>query len=165
MKLTFMKMILIIILLFHVSFDPKWIKGTGWSDSTDINAYFRGKAVVPQETLATEVHTKQLIYLTLKQVVAAWKRETGWDFTHLPTRVYITPVDADDSKKENSTDWKRQQPRTSTTVVLDGVMVILLPLDPMVVGSKPGRRRWFLRAINPQHDFLRRGSKAVGPMS
>jgi hypothetical protein len=33
-----------------------------------------------------------------------------------------------------------------------------------VRGFKPGRERWIFKGDkNPQHDFLRKGSKAVGP--
>jgi hypothetical protein len=33
-------------------------------------------------------------------------------------------------------------------VVLDGLVVSMLATVPKVRGFKPGRRRWFLRAIN-----------------
>jgi len=40
------------------------------------------------------------------------------------------------------------------------------PLVPKFAGSNPAEAVGFLRAKkNPQHAFLRRGSKAVGPMS
>jgi hypothetical protein len=52
------------------------------------------------------------------------------------------------------------------TVVLGGVMVIVLATGPKVRELKPGRRKWIFKGDkNRQHDFLRRGSKAVGPMS
>jgi hypothetical protein len=45
-------------------------------------------------------------------------------------------------------------------------MVCVLAIKPKVRGFKSGRRDGFLRAIkNPQHAFLRKGSKAVDPMS
>ena len=39
------------------------------------------------------------------------------------------------------------------------------PLVPKFAGSNPAKAIRFLRAKNPQHGFLRRGSKAVCPMS
>jgi hypothetical protein len=42
----------------------------------------------------------------------------------------------------------------------------VLPLGTQVRGFKPGRSREDVSGRkNPQHAFLRRGSKAVGPMS
>jgi len=42
----------------------------------------------------------------------------------------------------------------------------VLPLSTQVHGFHPGRSRQdFSGRKNPQHAFLRRGSKAVGPMS
>ena len=39
------------------------------------------------------------------------------------------------------------------------------PLVPKFAGSNPAETVGFLGRKNPQHAFLRRGSKAVGPMS
>jgi len=39
------------------------------------------------------------------------------------------------------------------------------PLVPKFEGSNPAEAVGFLGRKNPQHAFLRRGSKAVGPMS
>ena len=39
------------------------------------------------------------------------------------------------------------------------------PLVPKFAGSHPAEAVGFLGRKNPQHAFLRRGSKAVGPMS
>ena len=39
------------------------------------------------------------------------------------------------------------------------------PLVPKFAGSNPAEAVRFLGRKNPQHAFLRRGSKAVGPMS
>jgi hypothetical protein len=51
-------------------------------------------------------------------------------------------------------------------VALGGLMVSVLAVGPKFRGFKPGRERWvFKDDKNPQHAFLRRGSKAVGPMS
>jgi hypothetical protein len=51
-------------------------------------------------------------------------------------------------------------------VVLGGVMVIVLTTVPKVRGFKPGRERWILKGDrNLLHNFLRRGSKAVNPLS
>jgi hypothetical protein len=50
-------------------------------------------------------------------------------------------------------------------VLLDGVMVIVLAIGPKVHGFKIGQERWISKGDkNPQHDFLRRGSKAVCPL-
>ena len=47
-----------------------------------------------------------------------------------------------------------------------GPVVILLATESEVRGFKPGRGRWiFSERKNPDHDFLRKGSKAVGPLS
>jgi len=47
-----------------------------------------------------------------------------------------------------------------------GLGVACWPLVPKIAGSNPAEAVGFLRAEkNPQHAFLRRGSKAVGPMS
>ena len=49
---------------------------------------------------------------------------------------------------------------------LGGLGVACWPLVPKFVGSNSAEAVGFLRAKkNPQHAFLRRGSKAVGPMS
>ena len=41
----------------------------------------------------------------------------------------------------------------------------VLALEPKFAGSNPAEAVGFLGRKNPQHAFLRRGSKAVGPMS
>ena len=46
-----------------------------------------------------------------------------------------------------------------------GLGVVCWPLVPKFVGSNPAEAVRFLGRKNPQHAFLRRGSKAVGPMS
>ena len=46
-----------------------------------------------------------------------------------------------------------------------GLGVACWPLVPKFVGSNPAEAVEFLGRKNPQHAFLRRGSKAVGPMS
>jgi hypothetical protein len=50
---------------------------------------------------------------------------------------------------------------------LGGLVVSVLATGPKVRGFDPGRGRWifFKGDKNPEHHFLRRGSKAVGPMS
>jgi hypothetical protein len=49
---------------------------------------------------------------------------------------------------------------------LDGVMVVMLATGHKARGFKPGRGRWIFKGDkNPQHEFLRRGSKAVDPMA
>jgi hypothetical protein len=46
-----------------------------------------------------------------------------------------------------------------------GLEVACRPLVPKLAGSHPAEAVGFLGRKNPQHAFLRRGSKAVGPMS
>ena len=46
-----------------------------------------------------------------------------------------------------------------------GLGVACWPLVPKFAGSNPAEAVGFLRQKNPQHAFLQRGSKAVGPMS
>ena len=46
-----------------------------------------------------------------------------------------------------------------------GLGVACCPLVPEFAGSNPAEAVGFLGRKNPQHAFLRRGSKAVGPMS
>jgi hypothetical protein len=46
-----------------------------------------------------------------------------------------------------------------------GLEVACWPLVPMFAGSNRAEAVGFLRAKNPQHAFLRMGSKAVCPMS
>ena len=46
-----------------------------------------------------------------------------------------------------------------------GLEVACWPLVPKFAGSNPAEAVRFLRAKNPQRAFLRRGSKAVCPMS
>ena len=46
-----------------------------------------------------------------------------------------------------------------------GLGVACWPLVPKFPGSNPAETVGFLGRKNPQHAFLRRGSKAVGPMS
>ena len=47
-----------------------------------------------------------------------------------------------------------------------GPVVIILATEPEVRAFKPGRGRWiFSVRKNPEYDFLRKGSKAVGPVS
>ena len=46
-----------------------------------------------------------------------------------------------------------------------GLGVSVLATGTRVRGFKPGQAVGFLGRINPQHAFLRRGSKDVGPMS
>ena len=46
-----------------------------------------------------------------------------------------------------------------------GLGVACWPLVPKFAGSNPGEAVGFLGRKYPQHAFLRRGNKAVGPMS
>jgi hypothetical protein len=46
-----------------------------------------------------------------------------------------------------------------------GLEVACWPLVPKIAGSHPAEAVGFLGRKNPQHTFLQRGSKAVGPMS
>jgi hypothetical protein len=51
-------------------------------------------------------------------------------------------------------------------VALSGLVVIVLAIRPKARGFKPARGRWIFKGDqNPQHDFLRTGSTAGGPMS
>ena len=51
-------------------------------------------------------------------------------------------------------------------VDLGGPMVIILASGSEVRGFDPGRGRWiFSERKNPEYDFLRKESKAVGPVS
>ena len=59
----------------------------------------------------------------------------------------------------------------STTVLLQGgyidfggLGVACWPLVPKFAGSNPAEAVGFLGRKNPQHAFLRRGSKAIGPL-
>ena len=47
----------------------------------------------------------------------------------------------------------------------NGFGLVCWPLVPKFAGSNPTEADGFLGRKNPQHAFLRRGSKAVGPMS
>jgi hypothetical protein len=51
-----------------------------------------------------------------------------------------------------------------TYVALGGLVVSVLATGPKVRGFDPDRGRWIFKGA-PEHHFLRRGSKAVGPMS
>ena len=54
----------------------------------------------------------------------------------------------------------------SLHVDLGGLVVIILSTESEVRGFKAGRGRWiFLERKNPEYDFLRKGSKAVGSLS
>ena len=46
-----------------------------------------------------------------------------------------------------------------------GLGIACWPLVPKFAGSNPAEAVGYLGRKNPQHAFLRRGSKAVGPMS
>ena len=47
-----------------------------------------------------------------------------------------------------------------------GPVVIILSSESEVRGLDPGRGRWFFsERKNPKYDFLRKGSKVVGPVS
>jgi len=50
------------------------------------------------------------------------------------------------------------------TVGYDGLGVACWPLVPKFAGSNPAEAVGFLGQKNPQHAFLWRASKAVGPM-
>jgi hypothetical protein len=52
------------------------------------------------------------------------------------------------------------------TIALGGLVFSVVASGPKVRGSKPVRGRWIFNGDNyPYHDFRRRGSKAVRPMS
>jgi hypothetical protein len=51
-------------------------------------------------------------------------------------------------------------------VALGGLVVIVVAIDSKFRGFKTGRGRWLFNGDKrPQYDFLRRGSKVVGPVS
>ena len=55
---------------------------------------------------------------------------------------------------------------TGDEVDIGGHVVIILATGFEVRGFKPGRGRWiFSERKNTEYDFLRKGSKAVGPVS
>jgi hypothetical protein len=57
-------------------------------------------------------------------------------------------------------------PRSWCSVALGGLVVSVLATEPKVRGFDTDRGRWIFKGDkNPEHHFLRRGSKAVGPMS
>jgi hypothetical protein len=52
------------------------------------------------------------------------------------------------------------------SVAFGSLVVIVLATGPTVEGFEPGVGRWICKGDkNSFHDFLRRGSKAFGPMS
>ena len=53
----------------------------------------------------------------------------------------------------------------NVVLIFGGLGVACWPLVPKFAGSNPAEAVGFLGQKNPQHTFLRRGSKAVGPMS
>ena len=53
----------------------------------------------------------------------------------------------------------------SCLILIVILMIACCPLVPKFAGSNPAEAFGFLRHKNPQRAFLRRGSKAVGPMS
>jgi hypothetical protein len=51
-------------------------------------------------------------------------------------------------------------------IMVGGLVVSVLSTGPKVRGFDPDRGRWIFKDDkNPEHHFLRRGSKAIGPMS
>ena len=60
----------------------------------------------------------------------------------------------------------RTQDDSRETVVPAGPVVIILAIGSEVCGFKPGQGDgFFSERKNPEYDFLRKGSKAVGPVS
>ena len=59
------------------------------------------------------------------------------------------------------------EPADSCTVVDPGdPMVIIFATGSEIRGFNPGRDRWiFSERKNPEYDFLRKGSKAIGPVT
>jgi hypothetical protein len=54
----------------------------------------------------------------------------------------------------------------TNAIALGGLVVSVLATGPKDRGFDPDRGRWIFKGDkNPEHHFLRRGSKAVGPMS
>jgi hypothetical protein len=51
-------------------------------------------------------------------------------------------------------------------VALGGLVLSVFAIGRKVRGFKPGRGKWIFKGDKyPSHDSLRRGNKAVGPMS
>jgi hypothetical protein len=61
--------------------------------------------------------------------------------------------------------WHRKGQNKPYLSGFGGLEVKCWPLVPKFAGSHPAEAVVFLGRKNPQHAFLRRGSKAVGPMS
>ena len=60
--------------------------------------------------------------------------------------------------------WKYLFTLTFTSSGFGGLEVACWPLVPKFAGSHLAEAVGFLGRKNPQHAFLRRGSKAIGPM-
>jgi len=58
-----------------------------------------------------------------------------------------------------------KQYQKSEVQCFGGLGVACWPLVPKFAGSNPAEAVGFLGQKNPQHAFLQRGSKAIGPMS
>ena len=70
---------------------------------------------------------------------------------------------------ENTANNAQENVRIYYTIIVvsgfGGLGVACWPLVPKFAGSNLAEGVGFLGRKNPQHAFLRRGSKAVGPMS
>ena len=66
--------------------------------------------------------------------------------------------------REAARMYRATYPKGSTTHVTQHLEPA--PLDPKFAGSNPaGVDGFFSERKNPEYDFLRKGTKAVGPMS
>jgi len=71
---------------------------------------------------------------------------------HVPPEINFIALHTQKKKKKKNSDF-------------GGLEVACWPLIPKFAGLHPAEAIGFLGQKNPQHAFLRRGSKAVGPMS
>ena len=68
--------------------------------------------------------------------------------------------------ENHNTKDKRLEPSLFKFSRPGGPVVIILTTGSEVRGFDPGRGRWiFSERKNPEYDFLRKGSKSVGPVS
>ena len=85
-----------------------------------------------------------------------------YDLHNVCTCIYILNVD---TKVPNKLQSSFIACLTLSESGFGGLEVACWPLVPKFAGSHPAEAVGILGQKNPQHAFLRRGSKAVGPMS
>ena len=92
----------------------------------------------------------------------AYRPKTFVAWAGVGTLCFYSTVDFSIASRVSYTCWKT---RRISTCILTASGVACWPLVPKFAGSNPAEAVGFLRTKNPQHAFLRRGSKAVCPMS